>query len=260
MEQKKIGNFLSKIRKSKNLTQEELAEKIGVNGKTISKWERGINLPDTIWLCKLSEILEVSVQDILNGEKTINTNTINNKLLINIMDFYKHKSNKKVMIYSFNIIIFFTFLITLIYTLNNFNKNKIFYITSLEDNFSINGYIIFNQKEELFILDSITYNDSTIGTNLEPIVKSYNIILKNKNEILYNSEYSINDEYQTLSNALKYSKINFSESNDKSKIITEKDIDNVYLSLSFTDINDNIIERNIKLKLSEKFSNNKLFY
>ena len=68
MNQEKIGNFIAKQRKLKNLTQEELAEKLGITKNAVSKWERGLCLMDMSLLKPLSEILEVSVNAILAGE------------------------------------------------------------------------------------------------------------------------------------------------------------------------------------------------
>ncbi len=68
MDQKKIGKFISILRKKKQLTQEELAEKLGVSNKTISRWENGNNLPDLSLLSLLSEELDVNINDLLTGE------------------------------------------------------------------------------------------------------------------------------------------------------------------------------------------------
>lgn len=63
----KSGEFLADLRKSKGLTQSELGELIGAGDKTISKWERGINVPDVIMLNKLAKVLDISIHEILNG-------------------------------------------------------------------------------------------------------------------------------------------------------------------------------------------------
>ncbi len=69
MNQEKIGKFIANQRKLKELTQEELAEKLGITKNAVSKWERGLCLMDMSLLKPLSEILEVSVNEILAGEK-----------------------------------------------------------------------------------------------------------------------------------------------------------------------------------------------
>ena len=69
MDQEKIGKFIATLRKEKGLTQQELAEKLGITKNAVSKWERGLGLMDMSLLKPLSEILDVSVTEILNGER-----------------------------------------------------------------------------------------------------------------------------------------------------------------------------------------------
>ena len=71
MDYNKIGNFIATERKAKKLTQAKLAEKVFVSEKTVSKWENGKGLPDTNSLPKLCEILGVSLNELLSGEKII---------------------------------------------------------------------------------------------------------------------------------------------------------------------------------------------
>ena len=85
MEYKKIGNFIMTERKAKNLTQAKLAEKIFVSEKTISKWENGKGIPDTHALPKLCEIFNISINELLNGERlTSEDKQQNDKLLFNM--------------------------------------------------------------------------------------------------------------------------------------------------------------------------------
>lgn len=69
MNQEKIGRFIANKRKENKLTQENLAEKLGVSINAVSKWERGICLMDMSLLKPLSAILKVEVLDILSGEE-----------------------------------------------------------------------------------------------------------------------------------------------------------------------------------------------
>ena len=64
----KIGKFISERRKSKKLTQEQLAEKLNISDRAISKWERGICLPDASIMIKLCKILDINVNELLSGE------------------------------------------------------------------------------------------------------------------------------------------------------------------------------------------------
>ena len=69
MNQEKIGKFIAKRRKDKNITQEQLAEKLGVTNKSVSRWENGVNMPDYSLLKDLCSELDISVNELLSGEK-----------------------------------------------------------------------------------------------------------------------------------------------------------------------------------------------
>ena len=73
MDQQKIGKFIAKLRKEKGFTQRELAEKLLLTEKSVSKWECGKCLPDVSTMIPLCEILEISINELLSGEK-INEN------------------------------------------------------------------------------------------------------------------------------------------------------------------------------------------
>ena len=69
MDQKKIGKFLKELRKEKGITQEEFAEMLYVSGRTVSRWETGTNMPDISVLVDIAEIFDVSIPEIINGER-----------------------------------------------------------------------------------------------------------------------------------------------------------------------------------------------
>ena len=69
MEQVKTGKFIAKKRKELNLTQEQLAERLGVSNKTISKWETGKCMPDYAVVKSLCEELKISVSELMDGEE-----------------------------------------------------------------------------------------------------------------------------------------------------------------------------------------------
>ena len=68
MNQEKIGKFISSLRKEKNMTQLDLAEKLNISDRAVSKWERGINLPDASLMIELSKMFNVTINELLNGE------------------------------------------------------------------------------------------------------------------------------------------------------------------------------------------------
>lgn len=69
MNQKKIGGFLKELRHGKGITQEQLAERLGVSGRTISRWETGSNMPDLDILIELADYYDVEIREILDGER-----------------------------------------------------------------------------------------------------------------------------------------------------------------------------------------------
>lgn len=69
MDMVKIGGFLAELRHEKALTQEELGEKLGVTNKTVSRWEKGNYMPPAEMLLALSELYDVSINEILTGRR-----------------------------------------------------------------------------------------------------------------------------------------------------------------------------------------------
>ena len=94
MDLDKIGKFIALNRKNKGLTQEQLAEKLGVTNKTVSRWETGKYMPDLSLLKPLSEELGITLNELLSGEKIEEQKIVENmeKNIINTIDY----SNKKV--------------------------------------------------------------------------------------------------------------------------------------------------------------------
>ena len=68
MDQKKIGKFIATLRKEKKLTQKEIAERLGISEKTISKWECGNGLPEVVYMEPLCDILGITINELLAGE------------------------------------------------------------------------------------------------------------------------------------------------------------------------------------------------
>jgi transcriptional regulator with XRE-family HTH domain len=97
MNQEKIGKFIAKMRKEKNLTQAELAEELGVSDRSISNWENGKNMPDLSLFKPLCNKLDITLNDFLTGEK-VNTKDYQEKLeenIINTIDYTNKKIENK---------------------------------------------------------------------------------------------------------------------------------------------------------------------
>ena len=96
----KIGKFISECRKSKKLTQEQLSEKLNISDRAVSKWERGLCLPDASIMITLCEILGINVNELLSGEM-INNKDYDKKAEENLimMARKEEENNKKMMVY-----------------------------------------------------------------------------------------------------------------------------------------------------------------
>lgn len=101
MDQNKIGKFILELRKEKNMSQKELAQKIGVTDRAISKWENGRGMPDLSLMKPLCKELDITINDLLSGERIdkkdyqskleeniLNTINYSNQLLIKSLLFY----------------------------------------------------------------------------------------------------------------------------------------------------------------------------
>ena len=92
MNQVKIGKFIAQCRKTKNMTQAELAEKLNITDRAISKWENGKGMPDSSIMLELCNELDISVNELLSGEK-IEKKNYNQKLGENLIELQKEKEN-----------------------------------------------------------------------------------------------------------------------------------------------------------------------
>ncbi len=97
MNQLKIGKFIAECRKEKELTQMQLAEKLGITDKAVSKWERGIAMPDTSIMLELCSIFGISVNELLCGEKiSMENNDKKNEQLFLDMSKEMEQKNKTI--------------------------------------------------------------------------------------------------------------------------------------------------------------------
>lgn len=141
MDQEKIAKLIKKIRKDNNLTQKDLAQKYNVTYQAVSKWENGINLPDTSLLRQISKDFNISIDDILEGE-------------------YSQKKKKIKIIYLTILIIIVLILITLgtIHITKKVNPSFVFKtISSNCSTFDITGSIAYNKNKSSIYISEISY-------------------------------------------------------------------------------------------------------
>ena len=122
MEQVKVGKFIAECRKNKNMTQAELAEKLNITDRAISKWETGKGMPDSSIMLELCNELDISVNELLSGE-VIKMETYNQKAEENLLEMKKQieKMRKK-----FSIISYIFGTITILMFIGNIILNSIY--------------------------------------------------------------------------------------------------------------------------------------
>ena len=112
MDQEKIGKFILELRKDKKMTQQELADKIGVTDRAISKWENGRGMPDISLMKPLCEILDITLNELISGEK-IDKKEYQKKSDENILKTIKY-TNKKTNFFKKFLICLISFFLILI--------------------------------------------------------------------------------------------------------------------------------------------------
>lgn len=255
MNQNKIGEIIEKKRKEKNLTQKELANALGVSNTAVSKWENGNNLPDISMLEPLSRILDLDLLELISTQNELNEDC---KEKLNKLKKVKISRIIALCLITINIIC-----LTCIFAYNNaLSKRKeeqskaveVYKISSYQDDYNVDGYIVFNDKESLIIIENILYQGREKSImDYEKIDKAIFYIkidqvivlnktisldkekIKNINDILSLNEFSSNIAEAYLKN----NKINFNDA-----VMT--------LKITNTDGQNQNID--IRLKLTKEFT------
>lgn len=112
MNQEKIGRFIAECRKSKKITQSELSEKLGVTDRAVSNWENGKNMPDLSLFKPLCDMLDITINELLSGEK-LDKEEYQEKFeenIVNTIDYSTKKISKYSQLIFFTLIIFGLFI------------------------------------------------------------------------------------------------------------------------------------------------------
>lgn len=238
MNQQQIGKFILESRKKKNITQKELADKIGVTNKAISKWENGRGMPDYSLFQPLCEALDISVTDLLNGKES-NSDT-------GIVDYlkYKEKQNiRKVLFLIVLIILIILVAILSIYFVNSYKKINVYELNGRSENFYYENGLI-------------------IKSNIKNVIQSGNLSSKTiKDEDIYSASLTvkISDKYYPIyyfsNNSLITEKYGYGEYfTDNTLPYIPEDL---YLII-FYEKDDKIIYEELKVENSLIFSNDKI--
>jgi transcriptional regulator with XRE-family HTH domain len=154
MNQEKIGKFIKKIRKDNNLTQKDLADKLGVTYQAVSKWETGKNVPDISTMKLISEEFNINIDELLEGKK-LNKTPNKNKYLIVIIII---------------LLIILIISITTIVTHKNHSTFEFKTISSKCSDFKITGSAAYNKDKTAIYISNIEFcgdDDTTIYKKIE---------------------------------------------------------------------------------------------
>lgn len=220
MNQEKIGRFIRGLRIEKELTQQELAEKIGITDRAISKWENGRGTPDITLLIPLSTELGVTLLELLNGEKIENENNA-------IIDLIKRK-DKKIKIWKYLFIVMINVVLILMMLISFFG----FIIPSIYENSDTKGMtrvLSASMEPTIEVGTGIVYNKVNIDTVKKDDIVVFNYMneegqfLANVN-VIHRAVQVIKDE---SGNVNLITKGDNNEENDK-LYVTEKNFIGVY--------------------------------
>ena len=226
MDQEKIGNLIKDIRIEHNLTQKELADKLGVTFQAVSKWENGKSVPDIAQLHEISKLFNVDITEILDGE-------------------IKPKSKKKVPLIIAGIILIFIIIggILIINKKGNFSFKK---ITTSDSDYSITGSLAYDSKGKIYIyITDITTksDDDTKYKNLKvSLYENYN----GTNTKIKDCEQEGHNT--TIKEHLKNVKFNIDDYKSSCSDLTKS---NFYLEVSATNEEDKTIYYKINLELED---------
>ena len=231
MNAKKIGNFIRTLRENKNMTQQQLANLIPISRQAVSKWELGQTLPDHLVLIKLSEIFDITINELLSGEK-------NPKENITINLYKERKKHLKTLNITLILLVIMSLAFFSYYFINQYNSTKIYKIYTNNDNINITNGLFIETKEKIY------FNLGNVETNKN--VEKIEIIDKSNDE--ENIIYSTDTDKILFVDYIGYEEY-FSFKNLKNII------KNLYAKFYF----DNE-EIEIKLKLKKDYINNNIFF
>ena len=242
MNQNQTGKFIKELRKSKDLSQNQLADMIPISRQAISKWERNETIPDSSTLLRLSEIFDVTINELLLG-KRIEKPSIEEleRRALSIIDESNKKiyKNKMKFVYSIITIVLLVLLFFIYYFINSYNSIKVYTMNYDDQEFTLkDGLLILTNQKSYLRLGELVYDKDNINiTNLKLYYKT------DKKEILIAEDKDL--DKLTLRDLYGYN-----------EIINKSKIDNnIYLKIYYSDK-----EKEIKLIIKRDFINNYLLF
>lgn len=239
-----IGNFIRELRKEKNMSQSDLAEKLYLSRNAISRWENGHNLPDPSTFALLANLLDVSTDELLLG-KRINEKERKKEVSafsLTLVDQTNKKNRiiRKLKIVFIASVIVFINLFLIYYFINSYNSIKVYIMSGQSENFSTkDGIFVMTNDKLYFRLGNLEFGNDI---NIEEVTLFYK---KDNEEILIFSS----DGYDILLRDYNGYDVYF-KSNNMKYIIND-----LYLRIKYNDTFEDI-----KINLEKDFANNSLVF
>jgi len=234
MDNKKIGKLIADLRKKKGLTQQELGDKVGVGFRSVSKWERGITLPDITIINEISKILGITSDELLSGK----INKEHNE--------YKEKKVSSKFKITFSIII--TLIVILITSLI-YHYNQTYTYALISDDYYIEGNAIFERNTIFININKLEFTTK----ELYPVkIKNYDYQIKIADKVIFGYGHSPNYKIETstkdIESFLQSFRVNYNGEID----FTRKEIleNNIVIKLVFVTEANEKINKEIVVKLT----------
>ena len=175
----KISKFIYELRKEKGLSQYQLADMIPISRQAVSKWERGKTIPDSSTLIRLSEIFDVSINELLKGERLENNSIkeLESTTLSIVDEHNKKKEEMKKIVKAFLIsIIVLLFIFFGYYYINTINAIKVYSISGKSEKFDLSEGIFITTKQKSYMkLGKIIINSDDKINNIKVYYQDNNV-------------------------------------------------------------------------------------
>lgn len=193
----KSGQFIAQLRSERGMTQDDLGKLIGSSDKTVSKWERGQNVPDVLTIKKIADAFDVTITEIINGER-------NAQVSPRFIRMYENKKSRYAFFTVIGIFILF-FLALLMYFCNNFDKFKIYEFKGEGKNYKLTGNIYRANNNYKLVIDDFFVYDTNKYDKLK--IDSYKISIYLGGVVIYDFNQGNIVADDENSNYIKYSQI-----------------------------------------------------
>ena len=244
----KSGQFISELRKEKCMTQADLGTILGVTDKTVSKWERGVNIPDILMIREIAKVFNVTADEILSAER-------DKTEVSTILKFYRNKKLRYALAIIFGVFILFT-LVLLVYFTNNYDKSKIYKLKGIDENYKITGYIYGIGNDVRVVVDDLELENIKEYEKLK--ISSYTIKTNLNGIITYDYTFDLDEkQYASFSSVIdKFKKMSVYVQN----INTDINLREGYFAVEFIDEKLDTYEVRLEFDCHIDLRNNRFFY